>query len=499
MYINKTVLYSIMRIVVFLLILLLCIYAVSRVFQYKPGADRIQQFLACADQCDVLILGDSQATNGIFPMELWKKYGISSFNLSGANATLPLCYWILENALLYSSPQLVILGLPDESMQKKAPETIGNLHTALDGWPLNRTKWNAIADLTEEFESQNRVSFPVSMEFVVPFAKYHSRWSQLTKNDFFPKAKIGKGGTLRVGVLAEDEYELIDEQDCMPEEGPGFDYLRRIFELCSRKGIQVLTLHMPYPPKEERQRAANTVRKVSGEYGYHMLDLPRLKGLIDPVTDMCDCITHLNPSGAYKLTDYLGAYITAEYGILDHRNDSDYSAWQNEINAYIDEKLKEIRAAEKYKDALMLAHDEDFSVYIAVRSGAPLHKIMQFLQNIPRDHMMPGSEEYFYSCEENPLYELDGLEEDTAYFLIVDRDDGRIDELPGEYSDEYDTSFGLIRVHSDEYTEATLERNGKEYCWPVKSDEGDLFITFIDRRTGLPAANLSYCLAKKHR
>ena len=49
----------------------------------KGAYNKNGDFLRVADECDILFLGTSHVTNAVYPMELWKDFGITSYNISG--------------------------------------------------------------------------------------------------------------------------------------------------------------------------------------------------------------------------------------------------------------------------------------------------------------------------------------------------------------------------------------------------------------------------------
>ncbi|MCR5007705.1 MAG: hypothetical protein K6A76_03895, partial [Oribacterium sp.] len=48
---------------------------------------------------DVLFYGSSHVLSGLQPMEIWDKYGITSYNLAGHAASLGMSYWVLRESL----------------------------------------------------------------------------------------------------------------------------------------------------------------------------------------------------------------------------------------------------------------------------------------------------------------------------------------------------------------------------------------------------------------
>ena len=56
----------------------------------------------------VLFFGTSHVNNAVFPMELWKDYGITAYNFGGHANAIATSYWVMKNALDYTHPKLVV-------------------------------------------------------------------------------------------------------------------------------------------------------------------------------------------------------------------------------------------------------------------------------------------------------------------------------------------------------------------------------------------------------
>ena len=175
------------------------LFYVTNLTERKASDNKYHDFFRDRDY-DVLFFGTSHVINGVFPMELWKEYGITSFNCGGTSNELATTYWIMENALDYVTPEVVVIdGLHLSSDRKYA--TPARVHFSLDAFPLSLTKIRAIRDLTdppgedadtetEDAEKDNQKN--TRLELLWDFSVYHSRWKELTKDDFSPSASREK-------------------------------------------------------------------------------------------------------------------------------------------------------------------------------------------------------------------------------------------------------------------------------------------------------------------
>lgn len=481
----------------FFALLILSIWVASRMMQRKESLTRVGPFISRADEFDVLFIGDSHMVNDVFPLELWRDYGIASYNISSYGNTLPVSYWAMMNALDYASPKLMVIGVKDVEKGYKLSGSSSDVHTALDGYPLSLTKIRAIEDLMDDpyaVDDSGNSYVDLKWEYYFTLAKYHSRWEEAGISELFYTPNVHKGAAFALSVSEPREYDIIDERQAYEEDGVGYVYLRRMIEACQSRGIDVLLVHLPYPASESDQMAANSIRYIAREYGVSYIDFVNLDQVVDYQTDMYDSFSHLNPSGARKVTDYLGRYISEHYRIPDRRADGRYAAWAEDYDRYAEFKLDIIRQQGELSAALMLLHDESYSAMISVKADSPVYAdatLLRLMQNVGREHVY---EEDAYSKWSDALYPLAWLDraaaKGAAYFALVDRGAGAIEERAGQGTATIKTSFGEI-VYSSGPEGASLSVGGKEVL-PMGEDEADVRIVLIDNGTGEIAAVLSY-------
>ena len=211
---------------------------------------------------------------------------------------------------------------------------------------------------------------------------------------------------------------------------------RKLIEECQQRNIEVLLVHLPYPASENSQMNANTVGSIAEEYGVNYLDLMRMDSVVDYMVDCYDHQAHLNPSGGWKITDFLGRYLQDNYDLTDRRDDPSYANWKQDVQAYAAYKHAMIREQEELSNLLVMLHDDSVSASIAVRAHANLYwddQILTLLHNTNREHVY---EPEAYSKWSNSMFPLTGLEDalwsDEAYFLSLDRESGTIAEYVGD-------------------------------------------------------------------
>ena len=424
--------------VVFVLLLCAALSGVSRLMERKASRNQFGPFLEEPQQYDVLYFGDSRFVNCPFPMEIWADYGIPGYNLSCYGNTMPVNYWSMMNALDYAAPKVVVLAVNGVRKDLKVTGSSSDLHTALDFFPLSRTKMRAIEDLTDDpyaVDDYGNRYMDMRWEYYFTLGKYHERWSELGANDLNGLLNVQKGADMMVGVAPTEDYNLIDGDQFAEEQGVGYAYMRRMIEECQRRGIEILLVHLPYPASENAQMHANTVGSIAEEYGVNYVDFVYLDSVVDYTVDCYDQQAHLNPSGGLKVTGFIGEYLKTHYALEDKRSDPAYKNWDEAKRRYTEYKHNLLSAQDRLENVLVLLHDDDVSAQIAVQAHAEVYwndAVLMLLHNMPRQHVY---EEDAYSMWSGGMYPLDGLEdalwEDEAYFLDLNRAAGSMSESVG--------------------------------------------------------------------
>jgi len=416
----------------FLAVLVLLLAGFSRVLEYKESREKITPFLERAELFDVLFFGDSHAYSAIYPMELWENYGIASYNLANYDLTIPLSYWVMRNALLTCNPKVVVLDVNQIWEQAKLCPSSGNVHTGLDAFPRSRVKLEAIFDLMDDplFTDENGQRYQdLRPEFIFPFIKYHARWSDLTMRDLKPDYNQELGGERNIAVAEPDDYEIT--ASTADEQGFGFLYLRRFIEYCQNLGIRVILTNLPYPCRNnnEEQLYTNAVMYTAEEYGIEYFDFVYMDQIVDYSTDCYDPASHLNPSGAWKVTDFIGHHLSEAYDLPDRRKDAAYASWHSDYAAYRDLKLQSLRNEPDPYSFLMLLADPSFSTVLLLPEDSAVYTddlAMQLVQNAGRRHLMPSDmDEAVWSDSLMPL-ELLMQPANGTYMAVIDRSEASI-------------------------------------------------------------------------
>ena len=199
---------------------------------------------------DMTFLGASFVMYGIYPMELYRDYGITAYNLSTGNQTMEASYYLAKEYIEKDHPSLIVL---DTNMAWTGEETLESeyIHYITDTMPyLNRNRLAMIRDLSEEGEDLLPLFFPL--------IAFHSRWEEIDYEDALPQAKemeYGSKVTGRVDAAAPfDEPEAVDME--LPEISR--KYIEKTIDLCRENNTELLLISVPVIGKNKFRSEEHT-------------------------------------------------------------------------------------------------------------------------------------------------------------------------------------------------------------------------------------------------
>ena len=340
--------------------------ATQRLFERKYSYTKYYDFYQQEQDFDVLFLGTSHVLNAVYPMELWRDYGIVSYNMANHSENICTNYWQLRSALRYTKPKVVVVDLYAVDGDSKVNEQY--LHNFLDQVPFSPLKVEMVCDL---LEPEKRV------EYLFNLSLYHSRWEELGAADLNPSPGLEKGAEFRDDVTVNVPPTLIPQDEYDPTERINKQYLQKIIDLCREQDIGIILMYVPYTMPEGHQRVANW-----GYVAAERNDIPYLNFVyedlkIDYATDCADEGHHLNASGARKLTDYLGDYIRTNYNVEDHREDPAYDFWHQDYDEYRQLKGEWLNGQKNAWSYLLQLNDRDYLTKIYAADSNYIYKDSQ--------------------------------------------------------------------------------------------------------------------------
>ena len=273
------------------------------------------------DSIDVLILGDSLSYTAFSPMQMWNKHGIAAFVGGQSGQNIQESYYMLKTAFENQNPRLVLL----ETNVIFRPQR-GN------------------SGLTMTLAAMGSYYFPIFT--------HHDIWKSVLTDKQYPEENY-KGFQFRE-VTAPYRGGAYMKETSQKEEISSTveDYLEKIRMLCVKNQAELVLISTPSPANYNYKKH-NTLEEYARQKGlkYEDLNLKEEELGIDWERDSLDKGDHLNLSGAWKVTDFIGTYLHENFNLPDRRKDEAYASW-NELGKKYEERAKEKLEAMKKDDKI---------------------------------------------------------------------------------------------------------------------------------------------------
>ena len=285
---------------------------------------------------DVLFVGDCEVYESFVPAVLWEKYGISSYVRGSAQQLVWHSYYLLEDALRYETPKIVVFNVL--ALKYGTPQKEAYNRMTIDGMEWSKSKLDCInASMTEE-ESL--------LSYVFPLLRFHSRWDELSGEDvkyMFDRPTVSDSGYLiQTDVRAANPDALAIEGSPLADytlPKSSMDYLDKMKKLCDDNGIELVLIKAPtntwrYWWYDEWDEQIVKYAADNGLTYYNFIDETEQIG-IDWSKDTYDEGVHLNVYGAMKLSEYFGEILAKNHNAPDRRADAEFSpVWEKRANEF---------------------------------------------------------------------------------------------------------------------------------------------------------------------
>lgn len=327
---------NLLKAVVFLLIFVILFCSISKVFT-APGDYRNYQWIAGfyeepEDSLDAVYIGSSNCYAFWNPLVAWEKYGITVYPFNSNTQPIIAAEHLIKEVRKTQPDALFILNT--NTLGEKMMTNV-RYHYLLDYLPFSMNKLS----LTQYLSEAAGLSFEDSLEFYFPIIRYHTRWDELSYQDFHYEVDGLKGASAYRLYLetAEDiskDYIITDETAAPP------DFITEAFtsllDYCDEEDVNILFVTVPRAEESELiAKQINALNQQITDRGYPVLDLmdqPEVMGA-NPIRDYYN-IGHMNVHGSVKYTQYLSEYLIEHYGFEDKRGQAAYASWDEGWEAY---------------------------------------------------------------------------------------------------------------------------------------------------------------------
>lgn len=320
--------------IAFLLGLAVLLWAVQFVVLPRHDRDKLwMDYLSLpANSVDVLFLGTSLIHANVNPAVLWDKTGIRTYDLSGSEQSLLTTLPYLKEALKTQRPRLVVMDLHMIS-NSDLPLSENQKRSNLTMMPLGTAKLGAIGSATPATE------WPM---YVIPLQQFHSRWAELTREDFRPKKWKSDANNFFLGyrmvekvVPQQPSSERRDFNEALYARN--YRVLSGIIETAQGADAEVLLVVGPSSLvhlqdkwvarlKSDLSRDYPWVRVLETQGRTQEMGVSYSKDYYDKL--------HLNSKGAEKYSAWLGRLIASQYDLPHVSSRELDGTWRSELARY---------------------------------------------------------------------------------------------------------------------------------------------------------------------
>lgn len=277
----------------------------------------ISEYYDKAGGHDVIFVGDCEVYANFTPLEMYRQAGIKAYVRGTSQQLLWQSYYVLAETFRYETPKVVVFNVNAMRYSEPVKEEFNRL--TIDKMRWSGEKVGIIqASMTEE---ENFLSY------VFPILRYHSRFSQLTAEDFtylFRDKQI-----TWQGHLVNDNVKplgRLPSKKALADYSFGdicWEYLEKMRLLCEENGAELVLIKAPsvYPYWYEQYDAQ--IEEYAAKHGltfYNFLDHVEEIG-IDYQVDTYDAGLHMNLNGATKLSTYFAKILSEKHGVPNHKGD----------------------------------------------------------------------------------------------------------------------------------------------------------------------------------
>lgn len=333
-----------------LITLLASLYLAQRLLvpKYQTGiveGSMIEEYYRDQSKHEVIMIGDCEVYENISTIELWEKYGITSYIRGSAQQLTWQSYYLLEDTLQYETPKVVVFNVL--ALKYDTPQSEAYNRMSIDGMRWSSAKVNNIrASMTEDEQF---------VEYVFPLLRYHSRWSELNRDDtahWFSKDLVTHNGYyMRVDTEPQGEFPQPTPLADYTLGENAMNYLQKMADLCKENDIRLVLIKSPteypywYPQWDEQ---VETFAEENGLDYLNFIPLQEEIGL-DMSQDTYDAGLHLNTQGAEKMADYFGQWLVEHCDLTDCRTQEEYvGIWEEKVKYYDEMKAKQYEELEEY-------------------------------------------------------------------------------------------------------------------------------------------------------
>ncbi len=328
-----------LRVVLFVVVLCLFLSILGTVFQPVwtdwNNYNTIQGFYdQPKNTIESIFLGASTMVNAVSPMEIYKEYGICSYNLATEQQPFLASYYWLKEAYKLHKKTLKTVFIDATELRDVSSDYA--FHKAIDAMRFSPVKINAVYD-------KNNGKIIETLTDLFSLTSYHDRWSSMSIDDwnkfFYDKNNGSRGYNFETTVNSYknailNSYKLNEAAQPAELVDESVKELEKIMSFCDANDLKLVILKTV--ASNWSSELHNAVQALADKHTVRFIDFnydPSYSEIAYTAFDSCDLVHH-NYFGAKKFSLWLGKYLDEKCDATDVRDDERYEFMQDEYDEY---------------------------------------------------------------------------------------------------------------------------------------------------------------------
>lgn len=347
---------QLLRSVAFLMVVCLMLVALCDLFEQENNLNHDQRYFLYRNlgenTVDAIYVGTSGVDRYWIAAKAYEEYGMTVYPVSFDAFPVWLVPHIIEDALRYQDPQLILLDIRAFTQDCYASVMDTRARRVIDSMELfSPVRFRAACRTVELIHNVDPTVSQWDISFHIPFIKHHSKWDQ----EYWFQLNMGDRAHKFLGFYM-DSWLTIHREEQKPElyyptvtcplDPVAEEALYDTLDFIRERNLNVLFIDSPKFFEGTEMARTNVVMNLLEEEGFECLHFYTgdydggFTIDLDPQKDFYN-LNHVNYYGAEKYTAALAAYLDAHYDLPDRRGDEAVKKdWDGVYDALM-EKIQE--------------------------------------------------------------------------------------------------------------------------------------------------------------
>ena len=386
---------------------------------------------------DIIFVGPSTTHTALSPLNIWNKYGVTSYNLGSSGQFYEMSYYLLKK---YVTNETKLVFFDISLLYENSFQSQNEIFV----WYLN------ILDRINFYKDKQQ--YEIDKLFLYPYYDFHTRWKSLRNEDFLNSNFYGIRN-LNQGPVNSNPQEPIDIKDNLPYnklDKRRMEFITKLDDFAMENNIIIIYWIRPFTKNYiNPYQFMLSFEYYAKEHKLYFINFSdsTLINKFDYKRDFIDRV-HLNIYGGEKMSDYLIEYAIKNFNLPTHKNDPKYASWNEDYIKYARAiNREEIRALKSFKEWQNFAYYDNYTMLISTNGDNVLNRLPQSMKD---------------KFKTLGLNKFETDKKNQKYAAIIDNNQVFFEEVSDKKVEYKGRMKNLVNLLvSSEFNKATINVSGK--------------------------------------